>query len=129
MSAEPSRILLVDDNPLMLDHHAVMLRVAGFSVRAENNRRDAMRALAGYRPHLIASDIRMERMDDGYVLCRQVRSDPDIEDIPIILYSAQDVTTETRNQAQSAGATAILMTLPGIDWLVREIRSVLSLPQ
>lgn len=63
-------VLVVDDEPELLDVHVSMLQAAGFTVYAANNAEAALQALATYQIDVLVSDIVMPGMD-GLALARQ----------------------------------------------------------
>jgi len=121
MTAKSKTVLLIDDRPLNLDYMAVRLEFAGYSVLCERGGADALYAARLTRPDIIVCDIKMPSMD-GYQFCREVRKDPELASVPIILYSAYEVTTESMELARAAGATSVLTSTPDTDPLVQEIR-------
>ncbi len=64
-----------------------LLEGAGYAVRSVKNGRDALEALRERKPGLIISDIMMPGMD-GYELCKTIKSDPVLSDIPVILLTS-----------------------------------------
>ncbi len=115
------KILLVDDNRPVLECRQVTLEQHGFSVLAADNGLSALRIAESERPELVVSDIKMAGMD-GYELCRKVR---DVYDVPVILYSAYDISEEHRTAAKAVGAAVVLTSATRIHELVETIRSLL----
>ncbi len=80
-------ILIAEDSPtqaLQLEH---LLEKNGYSVSAAKNGAEAYEMIRERKPTLIISDIVMPEMD-GYELCRKVKTDESLKDIPIILLTA-----------------------------------------
>jgi CheY-like chemotaxis protein len=69
------RVLLVDDDPLIIQVVGEALAHAGADVRGCESVGAALDALAGWQPDVIVSDIEMPG-DDGYALVRAVRALP-----------------------------------------------------
>jgi CheY-like chemotaxis protein len=67
------RVLVVDDDPDCCDVVETVLQQSGAVVRAVRSAREALDALASFRPHLMLSDISMPG-ESGYALIDQVRS-------------------------------------------------------
>ena len=83
------RVLVVDDDPDVLELFAVALTACGAEVTATDNARDAVALSARTRPHAIVSDIAMVG-EDGYWLVRELRRLPAevVADVPVIAATA-----------------------------------------
>ncbi|HTO86357.1 MAG TPA: ECF-type sigma factor [Thermoanaerobaculia bacterium] len=82
-------IFLVDDNPGNLSLLAGILRGAGLRVRAANTGKRALAMIRAQRPELVMLDITMPEMD-GYEVCRELKADAALRDIPVVFISALD---------------------------------------
>jgi two-component sensor histidine kinase/FixJ family two-component response regulator len=103
---EAATVLVVDDileNRLMLK---ALLEAGGYRVILAANGVEALLALPG--ADAIVSDILMPTMD-GYELCRRVRTDPRIANLPFAFYTATYVNREDRLFGLSLGADAYLI--------------------
>lgn len=72
MSEQPHKILLVDDEPDILDFLGYNLKKEGYTVFTANNGVEAIAIAKKELPHLIVLDIMMPEMD-GIETCRQMR--------------------------------------------------------
>jgi CheY-like chemotaxis protein len=86
-------ILVVDDNIRNLKLLEGMLTGAGYRVRPALDGTTALKAAAASPPDLIFLDINMPDMD-GFEVCRRLKSDPILHDIPVIFISAMGETSE-----------------------------------
>jgi len=82
-------VFVVDDNPNNLALLAGILRAAGYKVRAANDGRRALQMVRALEPEIIMLDISMPGMD-GFEVCRQIKEDEGLRDIPVIFISALD---------------------------------------
>ncbi|MEB3274018.1 MAG: adenylate/guanylate cyclase domain-containing protein [Prochlorothrix sp.] len=82
-------ILIVDDTADNLRLLSSMLLTQGYGVRKAINGSMALMALRTLKPDLVLLDINMPQMD-GYEVCRQMKADPQLRDIPVIFLSALD---------------------------------------
>jgi len=81
-------ILMVDDNPTNLVLINNLLK-HDYRIKVANNGVTALRIAAGeVRPDLILLDIMMPEMD-GYEICRRLKADPRLRDIPVIFITAR----------------------------------------
>lgn len=83
------RILLVDDDPMVLAVLRVALEDRGFIAEVAHNGRQALRAAAAFEPHAVITDVDMPRMG-GRELCSELRNRYPAETLPIFV-----VTTNT----------------------------------
>ncbi len=88
--------MVVDDNPSNLNILEEMLTQQGYGVRAFPLGRLALAAARKDPPSLILLDINMPEMN-GYEVCAQLQSSPDLREIPVIFLSAlNDVEDKVR---------------------------------
>lgn len=83
-SGSPVNILIAEDSPTQAQRLRLILEQQGYQVSAAANGRLALEMAQQCPPTLIISDVVMPEMD-GYELSRQVKADPRLEDIPVIL--------------------------------------------
>ncbi len=86
-STENVLILIVEDSPtqsLKLQH---TLERHDYSVIATVNGQAAFEALKVHVPTLVITDINMPEMD-GYELCRRIKDDPKLQQVPVILLTS-----------------------------------------
>lgn len=85
-------ILLVEDNDDIREMMAVALELGGYRVVAAPNGRAALEVLRHTpRPSLILLDLMMPVMN-GWEVCKALKGDPSLADIPVVVVSA--VTTD-----------------------------------
>jgi len=82
------RILVVDDEPDVLELVEYNLSGAGFSVITASDGAEALAKIRTHQPDLVILDVMMPEMD-GTELCKLLRRDPATADIPIILLTAR----------------------------------------
>ncbi|GAB4423427.1 MAG: response regulator [Chloroflexi bacterium OHK40] len=99
---ERGTILLVDDNPQILTIMAELLRPLGYTIHCAQSGQSALELAAAAPPDLMVLDVMMPGMD-GFTVCRRVRADPLLAQVPIILVTALD-DRESRVRGFEAGA-------------------------
>jgi len=82
-------ILAVDDNPNNLRLLISLLSGQGHEVRPATSGPRALATAAKEPPELILLDVNMPEMD-GYAVCRQLKADASLCDIPVLFVSAKD---------------------------------------
>ncbi|SHG40765.1 hybrid sensor histidine kinase/response regulator [Massilia sp. CF038] len=80
-------ILIVEDSPTQAERLRRLIQSRSYRVRVAANGRLALALLREHRPHLVLSDIIMPELN-GYELCRAIKEDPELRDIPVILVTA-----------------------------------------
>lgn len=98
-------VLIVEDNPDMVQFLAALL-AADFSTITASNGREGLMTAVERLPDLIISDVMMPEMD-GFELVRRLREDVTTSRIPIILLTAKDAA-EDRIAGRAGGADAYL---------------------
>ncbi len=96
-------ILIVDDIPENLQVLSETLLIYGYEVIQASNGETAIQLAASRRPDLILLDILMPGMN-GYEVCTRLKSDPELNHIPIIFLSAK-VEIEDIIQGFSVGGS------------------------
>ncbi|MGM0451563.1 MAG: HD domain-containing phosphohydrolase [Thermodesulfobacteriota bacterium] len=97
-----STIMVVDDTPANLRMLDEMLRDLGYRVVAFPKGELAVKAAHRNPPDLILLDIRMPDMD-GYAVCRHIKADDRLHDIPVIFISALRETMDMVKAFQVGG--------------------------
>ena len=89
MNNSDIRILLVDDEPDILEIVGYNLRNEGYEVHLASNGADAVRTAKKVTPHLILLDIMMPEIS-GLQVSRTIKEESGYQSLPIILVSAID---------------------------------------
>jgi two-component system phosphate regulon response regulator PhoB len=80
-------VLVVDDEPDMIELLARHLRDCGYTVRRASSGLEALQDTRRHPPDLILLDLMLEGMD-GYTVCEVLRHQPATAHIPVILITA-----------------------------------------
>jgi len=81
-------ILVVDDEPDVIEILRFNLNGAGFEVTASENGKDALQKARRLKPDLIVLDLMLPEMD-GLEVCKYLRRDPATENIPVLMLTAR----------------------------------------
>ncbi|HEY3816628.1 MAG TPA: response regulator [Polyangiaceae bacterium] len=96
------RVVVADDDPAITWFFADLLRAQGCDVEEACDGEAALDRARRTVPDLVISDIRMPRLD-GVNLCRALRADPILADVPIVLLSWKE---DWLRQAEGGGVEA-----------------------
>ena len=88
MAEALKRILICDDDPVILRLLQVNLELEGYDVLIAEDGEGAIELANKERPDLVILDIMMPRLD-GYQTCEQLKHDEATKDIPVIFLSAK----------------------------------------
>jgi len=104
----PETVLVVDDDPAVVDVLADTLRLDGFRVLTAADGEAALRIARIERPAIILLDWHMPRLD-GMVVARTLRAEADayFREVPIVLLTAE-VGAEGTKEGFAAGVTDYL---------------------
>jgi len=120
-------ILIVDDDVESLNLLSELLLQAGYGVRAADNGQMAIRSAKIKIPNLVLLDVKMPEMD-GYEVCRQLKADPDTQEVPVIFVSAYGEEINKVEGFDLGGVDFISKPFDGPEVLAR-IRTHLDLYQ
>ncbi|MFM8320460.1 MAG: HD-GYP domain-containing protein [Chloroflexota bacterium] len=84
-----SSILIVDDSQLGRDVLSDALEPEGYQLSFAKNGHEALEMAASLKPDVILLDVMMPVMN-GYEVCRRLRADPNLADVPVIMVTALD---------------------------------------
>ena len=97
-------VLVVDDDPDILEALSEILEAEGFEIRRARNGKEALEKLEPDPPHLILLDLMMPVMD-GWEFAQRLKQRPRVANIPIIVLSAD---RNVSNKAVEIGAVGHL---------------------
>ncbi|MEI6277704.1 MAG: response regulator, partial [Prolixibacteraceae bacterium] len=101
-----SNILIVDDVPANLQILCSILEREGYKVRPVTSGKLALQVVEKMKPDLILLDIMMQGMD-GFEVCRKLKENPDLAEIPVVFISALNDTSDIVKALNSGGVDYI----------------------
>ena len=101
------RILVIDDDIDSLDIVKTLLTREGFSVITAKDGNEGLELLKSSNPDLVISDVLLPGLN-GYEILEYIKSDEDLKEIPVILFTAVYVTDDDREFAYSLGVDRYL---------------------
>lgn len=116
MSHTRSKILIVDDEPDVIEFLSYNFIKKGFEVEGASNGMEGIEKVKSFSPDLIIADIMMPNMD-GIIMCKILKSHELHKNIPLIFLSA----TQDEYQAMNAG-------MSGDDYVSKPIKFSVLLP-
>jgi CheY-like chemotaxis protein len=83
-----SRILIVDDDPDFVAISRMVLEAEGYEVVEAANGREALEVLREDKPDLVLLDVMMSTTLEGVDVSREMETDPELKDVPVIMVSS-----------------------------------------
>jgi diguanylate cyclase (GGDEF)-like protein len=121
------RILVVDDDPDILQFVRLNLELDGFEVDIAGGGREALERAGDAPPDLMLLDVMMPEID-GLTVLRRLRSDPSTSSIPVIVLTARSLA-EDRVKGLDLGADDYITKPFDLEELIARVRTVLRRSQ
>jgi DNA-binding response OmpR family regulator len=118
-----NRILVIEDNPDSADLAYRALTVTGYEVQVRSSGAEGLVVARAWQPDLVVLDVIMSGMD-GFEVCRQMRADPRLADLPILFLTALG-QPEDRVEGLRAGADDYLTKPYHPDEFVLRVQAIL----
>ena len=96
------KILLVDDDPDMVEAVATILESKRYRVAAAYGGIEGLEKARTENPDLIVLDVMMPDKD-GYTVCKELKADPELSGIPVLLLTAVVSHIPTTRYTQQMG--------------------------
>ncbi len=132
--AEKARVLLIDDDPDLVETTKLQLEKRGLEVVAAGGPEEGFQRLEEHKPNVVVLDVMMPEGTEGLHWLWKVRRHPDtaLRDVPVIMLTSLHATTSLRfheGDADETGdylpAQAFLDKPADPDALAQKIREVL----
>ena len=124
-NGEPSRILVVDDDPQSVE--VVLLALSATQpppkLEAAFNGYEGLLKVGTFRPHLLMLDLRMPELD-GFEVCRRIKSDPATQDTKVLAITAYPEEF-AKEKILNCGADAFLAKPFKITELIAQVRQLM----
>ncbi|MCW3027073.1 MAG: two component transcriptional regulator, winged helix family [Solirubrobacterales bacterium] len=123
MSESPSghRVLVVDDEPNIVEVVTMALRYQGFEVESAASGREALAAVTRFKPHLMVLDVMLPDME-GFEVASRLGAQR--AGVPIIFLTARDAT-EDKVRGLTGGGDDYMTKPFSLEELVARIRTIL----
>ena len=126
MNSEIKTLLIVDDDPAIREGLKESLRHHGYHVLTAVDGEAGLRAVRAERPDLIVLDVTMPGLD-GFCVAREIKNDPALTQMPIILYSGQ-LGESFAVLAYQTKAEYFLPKVGGLRPILSAVRDLLETP-
>jgi signal transduction histidine kinase/CheY-like chemotaxis protein len=113
-----SHVLVVDDQPETVDLLTDVLQSRGFQVTPAYNGHQGIQLAIEKKPDIIVLDLMMPDVT-GFEVVQRLREHPRACDIPILIFTAKEITAEDRDRLRSQ--VQAIISKSGKDDLLREL--------
>lgn len=118
-----STILVIDDDELVSRTLQRALKIYGYQVMVANSGTEGLQLARRHRPDLFILDIMMPGAD-GYQVCRQIRGDPLLKELPVLFLTAK-AKDEDKIEGFRAGADDYLSKPFNMEELQLRVKAIL----
>ena len=108
---ENAKIVIVDDDKDIRESLQCILEAKGYTVTTAANKTDGMAEIKEVKPDLSILDVMMDSWQDGFDLAREIKNDPDLKDMPILMLTG--VQKETGIDFESAAGDSTWCPVDG----------------
>jgi two-component system, OmpR family, response regulator len=118
---ENVRVLVVDDEPSIVDVISMALRHNGFSVETAANGKQALDQVRRWRPHLMVLDVMLPDME-GFEVAQRLSAEH--AEVPILFLSARDATADKVRGLTTGGDDYVTKPF-SLEELIARLRNIL----
>jgi len=101
------KILIVDDEPQVIDILRIKLEAHDYEVIPAFDGKEALEKAREVNPDLIILDVVVPKRD-GYKVCRMLKFDEKYKEIPVIMLTGRRTTKEDKQLGTEVGADAYI---------------------
>ena len=116
----PHKVVIVDDNPVILRLYSRLLQKAGFIPLPAANGREGLALILAEKPAVAVIDYILPLLS-GIEICEEVRSRPDCAGVKLLLFTA-DERAEVQQQALAAGADLVIRKGPESSEIIEAVQ-------
>ena len=118
------RILIVDDEPNILISIEFLMKREGYDVAIARDGEEGLAAIRAQRPEMVILDVMMPKRD-GFEVCAEVRADPSLSDVRILMLTAKGREAEVK-KGLALGADAYIPKPFSTHELVAKVKALLE---
>jgi len=97
-------VLIIEDEEDAAELFAEMMRVSGFRVVKTSKSTPAISLMSSEKPDVILLDIMMPEIS-GLDILRQMRREPELANIPVIVITAKSMPSDIKNGMEAGAST------------------------
>jgi len=121
---ETKKILLVEDDPFLIDIYSTKLKETGFAVVIANDGEEALEKIVQEKPDLVLLDIVLPRVD-GWETLSRIKKDSRFSDLKIIVLSNLGQAQEVKKGLELGAAGYLIKSHYAPSEIIEEIKKIL----
>jgi len=114
MISPEKTVLIIEDEEDAAELFAEMMRVSGFRVRKTLSSAPAIAMMTAEKPDIILLDIMMPEIS-GLDILRQMRRNPALANIPVVVVSAKSMPADIKNGMEAGAFTYLTKPVGFLD--------------
>jgi len=118
-------ILLIEDDPFLIDIYTTKLKESGFSVEVATNGEEGIIKAEEAKPNLIVLDIVLPQID-GWEILKKIKQDENLKKIPVIILSNLGQKSEVEKGIKLGAAKYLIKAHYTPSEVIEEIKKVLK---
>ena len=122
---QASTVMIVDDDDLERREMIRMVEEAGLKPVVAEDGEVCLRLLKQQIPDILILDLMMPKVD-GFTVLERIRAAPETSDLPVIVVSAKDLTSEDRKRLKGNISSILAKNASAPEALFKELKSVLA---
>lgn len=122
--ADKKKILIIDDDPDILDSVKAILTGNGFEAITASSGKDGVAAFTSTQPDLVLCDMMMEHIDEGTKVAQQIRKKD--KNVPIYLLSSIGAATATNIEIDKLGFNGVFQKPVDPDSMIAAVKKALK---
>jgi len=120
------KIVVVDDEPFILRSLSYVLKREGYQVFSATNGEEAVQVIRDVKPELLFLDVMMPKKS-GFEVCREIKSDPDLKDVYVVLLTARGQASD-KVAGMELGADEFMTKPFSPSKIVGRVKEILETP-
>lgn len=114
MTSTTKTVLIIEDEEDTAELFAEMMRVSGFRVLKTTNSAPALTMMTADKPDVVVLDIMMPETS-GLDILRQMRRDPELAGVPVVVVSAKSMPADIKNGMEAGASTYLTKPVGFLD--------------
>jgi CheY-like chemotaxis protein len=107
-------VMIIEDEEDAAELFAEMMRVSGYRVIKTSKSAPAIEMMTAEKPDVILLDIMMPEVS-GLDILRQMRSDPMLSNIPVVIITAKGMPADIKNGMEAGASTYLTKPVGFLD--------------